>query len=219
MQTFVPYEDPAQTAETLDPRRLRSQRNECKTIYNCLRNLHIPSWPWANHPAVRMWKGHEAYLLKYAEAMSRECLKRDYNDTLLRFYMHEREDLLGKGYRDDPPAWYTDPYMHRMYRATLIRKLPEWYGPIWLDITPEELATPFPWPVPLMRYVSDENAPIAIYEVQGSDGTVLATTTLPKVTASMKYVRKMLRGLGLSITDFYLFLNTDELVVYRPKPM
>ena len=56
MQTFMPYEDFRKTFECLDYRRLGKQRIEAFQILRCLEGL---TSGWKNHPAVKMWRGHE----------------------------------------------------------------------------------------------------------------------------------------------------------------
>src|SRR5690606_11138493 len=52
MQTFLPYEDFAATAQVLDQRRLGKQRVEALQV---LRGLTRPGYGWRHRPAVSMW--------------------------------------------------------------------------------------------------------------------------------------------------------------------
>ena len=58
MQTFLPYKDFRKSLQCLDYRRLGKQRVEAMQIHNILTGKNESS-AWVNHPAVKMWKGHE----------------------------------------------------------------------------------------------------------------------------------------------------------------
>lgn len=63
MQTFLPYPDFSQTARCLDYRRLGKQRVEAMQLWK---------GQWPNHPASKMWRGHEDWLALYYLEISRE---------------------------------------------------------------------------------------------------------------------------------------------------
>ena len=63
MQTFLPYADFEQSARSLDTKRLGKQRVECIQV---LRGLTVPGYGWRHHPAVKMWRGCEEALGRYA---------------------------------------------------------------------------------------------------------------------------------------------------------
>ena len=75
MQTFLPYQDFDKTASVLDSRRLNKQILECYQILKVLNNPD-PKAGWRNHPAVKMWRGHENALFDYTLAMIREADRR-----------------------------------------------------------------------------------------------------------------------------------------------
>jgi pyrimidine dimer DNA glycosylase len=56
MQTFLPYPRFERTARVLDAHHLGEQRVEA----HVLRARHAPGYGWRLHPAVEMWRGHEA---------------------------------------------------------------------------------------------------------------------------------------------------------------
>ena len=72
MQTFLPYKDFAEVADSLDSKRLNKQILECYQILNVLSNPS-PTAGWRNHPAVKMWRGYEFSLYKYAMTMVSEA--------------------------------------------------------------------------------------------------------------------------------------------------
>lgn len=89
MQTFLPLAttDFATIARTLDRRRLNKQALEGWQILMTLFELdpngeHRTPKGWVNHPAVRMWSGHEITLWQYVIAMTDEWTKRGYNTTI-----------------------------------------------------------------------------------------------------------------------------------------
>ena len=119
MNTFLPYRDFDESARCLDYRRLGKQRVECKQILNVLIN---GADAWAHHPAVLMWKGYEATLCLYMEAMVKEWVDRGYKNTLIvPFY--EAESI--SRYRD--PWWLGKPKFHKSHKSNLLRKQPEHY--------------------------------------------------------------------------------------------
>lgn len=129
MQTFVPYTDHAETARCLDMRRLGKQRVEGLQILNALTGR---SKGWVNHPAVKMWRGHEAGLCAYVVAMCEEWCRRGYSDTVA-----DKVRAIVAPEVGDVPAWWGDVKVHDSHRASLVRKAPDHYGPLWPDVDPE----------------------------------------------------------------------------------
>ena len=64
MQTFLPSDDFALCAMTLDRQRLGKQRVETLQIMQTIAGLSRGKG-WINHPATKMWIGHESYLMLY----------------------------------------------------------------------------------------------------------------------------------------------------------
>lgn len=79
MQTFLPVASTSKSAEMLDYRRLGKQRVETWQILNTLTGQ---SSGWANHPAVKMWRGHETALAIYGYDVCSEWIRQGYKDTL-----------------------------------------------------------------------------------------------------------------------------------------
>jgi len=137
MQTFLPYPSFRQSAIALDRQRLGKQRVEVLQILNTLTNPEAKGW--RNHPAVRMWEGHEGWLMHYGIAVCDEWILRGYKDTCLgkiTAFNHLRDP--------EPPSWLGNPDLHLSHRSNLLRKLPEHYGLLWPDV-PIDL--PYVWPV------------------------------------------------------------------------
>lgn len=135
MQTFLAYPDFAQSAAVMDRARLGKQRVEC---YQILRAITDPSYGWQNHPAVKMWRGHTAYLALYGMYICEEWIRRGYKDTCrdkIVPYLNSPDDT--------PPPWLGDERVHSSHRANLLRKMPEWYGQFgWVE-SPD---MPYFWP-------------------------------------------------------------------------
>lgn len=137
MQTFLPLPDFAASAAVLDRQRLGKQRVEVTQILGALRGR---ASGWVNHPAVRMWHGHEVALARYGLAMIAEWTLRGYKDTC-----GPKIGALVDGIPDlKLPWWLGDEAFHLSHRSNLIRKLPEHYAPLWPG-TPDDL--PYVWPV------------------------------------------------------------------------
>lgn len=131
MQTFVPYPDFAQSAAVLDYRRLGKQRVEAYQIYRTLTGV---SSGWANHPATKMWRGHEDALMAYMHVCITAWTARGYKNNI-ESYMPDSYDM---------PSWWGREDIHASHRANLLRKLPEYYCQYNWTENPE---LPYVWPV------------------------------------------------------------------------
>lgn len=136
MQTFLPYPDFAQSAAALDYRRLGKQRVEAKQIYLALTE---PDYGWKNHPAVKMWIGHETALLAYGATICSEWRARGYKDSLLPWF---NERFCGQFLQF--PHWLLDEKFCLSHRSNLVRKDPDFYRPLFPNV-PDNL--PYIWPV------------------------------------------------------------------------
>jgi hypothetical protein len=137
MQTFLPYPSLELSAKTLDRQRLGKQRIEAMQILQTLAGV---SKGWANHPAVKMWKGHECVLAAYAITMCREWKARGYKDTCEDKIVALMEKF-PQGKRR--PEFIGDEKFHSSHRSNLLRKDPEFYGQFgWND----DPAAPYVWP-------------------------------------------------------------------------
>lgn len=129
MQTFVPYgSNFLRNAQCLDRQRLGKQRVEAHQILELLIIQQEGSLPaskrgWANHPAVRMWEGHEAALAVYGMTMCSVWVTRGYEDNLaLQFYA-----LMPVG----PlvyPKWINNKNVKNSHQKNLYEKDPDHYA-------------------------------------------------------------------------------------------
>lgn len=139
MQTFLPIvidglpaASCVESAKVLDRQRLGKQRVEALQIY---RTLTGQSKGWANHPAVRMWRGYEDALAAYGRYMCVEWTGRGYQDTCFARFPQPLNVCW--------PEWMT-PEFAASHRSNLLRKNPAWYGQFgWTE--PDTL--PYVWPV------------------------------------------------------------------------
>jgi hypothetical protein len=122
MQTFLPYEDFRHSAKVLDRMRLGKQRVEAKQIYNA---IHDPDNGWRNHPAVKMWVGHEPHLLAYGLVVCEEWRGRGYKDSLLWFFEDRLHHYHGEVVA---PPWLGSRRFHSSHRAALLYKDVDWYS-------------------------------------------------------------------------------------------
>ncbi len=137
MQTFLPEMTFAASAAALDNKRLGKQRVE---VLQLLRALSGESKGWVNHPACRMWRGHESALALYGVSVCNVWMARGFKDTCCEKIMLLSERFV---WPVVIPTWYTLDFI-TAHRSNLIRKNPDYYGPKWPD-TPKDL--PYIWPV------------------------------------------------------------------------
>lgn len=130
MQTFLPYKDFTKSAETLDNKRLNKQILEGYQILKVLNNPD-PHAAWRNHPAVKMWRGHEQILWDYIMAMvdvaNIRGIKTDKNMENLLALRNTTQRFWGK----DIPKWFNDinimSKVTTTHKANLYRKDPIYY--------------------------------------------------------------------------------------------
>lgn len=145
MQTFLPYADFDQSAACLDSKRLGKQRLEAKQILLALGipvGLHMPGKRgWRNHPAVRMWQGHEEALAEYGASICLEWIRRGFADNLWDEFVALMPETPAK-----LPAWLGNAEFHASHRSNLLRKDYVFYGQFgWSE--PNDL--PYFWPIGL----------------------------------------------------------------------
>jgi len=122
VNTFLPYPDFSKSAACLDRQRLGKQRVECLQLLRAL----LEGAGWRDHPAAKMWGGHEGSLATYAIAVCQEWQSRGYADTVedsvLRLVSEHRLQL-----GEAPPPWLGDEAFHAAHRSNLLRKDPVHY--------------------------------------------------------------------------------------------
>ena len=131
MQTFLPHgPDFTATAKCLDYRRLVKQAVEG---YQILRALAGLTNGWTNHPATKMWRGHEGWLVVYLDAILDEMDHRGYS-TATRAKIHDLADQAFPCWEDDKmPPWLIDDRVAITHRGRLFEKSPSLYTSFFLD--------------------------------------------------------------------------------------
>lgn len=115
MMTFVISSNLIECAKSLDSKRLGKQRVEA---FQILKTLRGQSHGWKNHPAVRMWEGYEKALALYMNCMIDEWVHRGYKNTMKK---EETEHV-------EFPWWFYWKPLHDSHKASLNRKMPEFYS-------------------------------------------------------------------------------------------
>ena len=146
MQTFMPFENFAESASALDRQRLGKQRVETCQIMQALTGLkydpesdtvleYASPASIAKHWVTRMWAGHEHQLMEYQEAVVHEWASiRGYKDSCLE---KTRKIFDHAGFDPRPaPEWLGAPEFHLQHQARLVSKNPEFYGPRFPDVSP-----------------------------------------------------------------------------------
>lgn len=142
MQTFVPVTDSFDDiARTLDRARLNKQALEGWQILMTLLELdpqgnHRSPKGWVNHPAVKMWRGHEVSLYTYIQAMVDEWIKRGYKSTIGDKAKATMVAAYSQGLLDNraavAPDWITDQDRFKAiassHRKALLVKDYAWYS-------------------------------------------------------------------------------------------
>jgi hypothetical protein len=163
MQTFVPittsFED---IAKVLDNKRLNKQALEGWQILMTLLELdpqgeHRIPRGWVNHPAVRMWRGHEMALYYYIQCMVDEWKRRGYKSTIGDKAKATVMRAVKLGIITDEnmfnPQWmrYQPQYKEiaSSHRRALLSKEYEWYSQFgWPEDTGSRPETyDYIWPV------------------------------------------------------------------------
>ena len=125
MQTFLPEADFDETAQHLDRKRLIKQSVENLQILKCLAGLYS-SGAWKNHPAVKMWDGHEDWLFMYNEAIIKEIILRGYkNSTRAQFDEIYKDHFMLL--ESNEPWWLGDKNLHYTHKGRLFEKDQEEY--------------------------------------------------------------------------------------------
>ena len=150
MQTFVPLTSTVDDiAKVLDNKRLNKQALEGWQILMTLLELdpqgnHRVPKGWYNHPAVKMWRGHEMALFMYVNAMVEEWKSRGYKSTIGTKAWGTIQVAMSKGIISDStldaPQWIEDRDLFEQiassHRLALLNKDYEWYSQFgWAEDT------------------------------------------------------------------------------------
>ena len=135
MQTFITNSTDSLGVENLDNKRLNKQLLEARQILNILvtmRNDSTATPAWRNHPAVKMWRGHEWQLFRYCIrvviAMQERGISYSKNYDAIDQLIKQVPDITA----DDIPKWMADPIQFdkiiTTHRSSLYYKDPVYYA-------------------------------------------------------------------------------------------
>jgi len=162
MQTFLPLtSNAADIAKVLDNKRLNKQALEGWQILMTLLELdpdgnHRTPKGWYNHPAVKMWRGHEMALFMYINAMVQEWLDRGFKSTIGTKAWNTIQVAISKNLITDEitsPTWLENKQLFEQiaasHRLALLNKDYEWYSQFgWPEDTGTKPETyEYLWPV------------------------------------------------------------------------
>lgn len=139
MQTFLPFQNYAKSAKSLDNKRLNKQILESYQILKVLSGKS-PSGAWSNHPAVLMWKNAEKSLRTYTNAMIKEARLRGIKTDGNEANIEALEAVSGHLWGTDKPVWSKPSHVNRVnitHRANLYRKDPIHYAEFYNDTMSE----------------------------------------------------------------------------------
>jgi len=132
MQTFLPLPNFLESMRCLDKSRLGNQI--WREGYTLIRG------GWKNHPASKMWRGHEYQLGLYllAGCQILEERGKSYPAVIDRI-----KSEMAKFTDTGLPSWFGDDKFHASHRSNLLRKDPVWYGQFGWNEPPD---LPYIWP-------------------------------------------------------------------------
>lgn len=152
MQTFypIPSLDYSEQAKVLDNKRLNKQALEGWQILMVLLEMnphgeYRSPRGWRNHPAVKLWRGHEVALFEYIVAMCEEWRNRGYKTTIDTKALATIEAARSRGLileDNTPPDWVLDSdklnLLAASHRKALLVKNYEYYSQFnWTEDTGE----------------------------------------------------------------------------------
>lgn len=120
VNTFILTNSPKNCVKLLDYRRLGKQRVEAKQIIDAIENPK--SNGWSNHPVTKMWKNDVLGLKYYFNCCVDEWIDRGYKNTMIKYIIEfdDEKDIL--------PWFYYNKQIQESFKASLLRKNPEYYN-------------------------------------------------------------------------------------------
>lgn len=141
MQTFLPIAstDFSKSARVLDNKRLNKQALEGWQIMMTLLELdpegeYRKPKGWVNHPAVKLWRGHESALWYYVISMVHEWKYRGFKSTIGEKASKTLNVAIDNGLLDTVsfPKWMEDQSKYEeiasSHRRALLTKDYAWYS-------------------------------------------------------------------------------------------
>ena len=115
MNTFIPLTNFNDIAELLDDRRLNRQRSDLTALLKELAKEPDED----DHPLVKMWRGHERFLIRYGSAICFEFQARGNNGQTLEKILEYR-NVFGDE-TDCEPEWWGRDDVHDLHKSYLVR--------------------------------------------------------------------------------------------------
>lgn len=133
MQTFLPVDNYLESMRYLDKSRLGNQ------VWR--EGITLIRGGWKNHPASKMWRGHEyhlgLYLLDGCQVLAERG--KEYPEIIKKI-----KTEMEKHKNTGPPSWFGNEQFHASHRSKLLFKNKQWYGQFgWTE--PDNLE--YMWPV------------------------------------------------------------------------
>jgi len=126
MQTFIFDDDLYKVAGILDTKRLGKQRVEAIQIARILTGI-TPDSRWKNHPAVLMWKGYEAFLIKkYIRTIMDVWVLRNYNNDKCEEHYKQLIETEEAKKEIIKPSWLKEDF-YTTHKSNLLRKNFDYY--------------------------------------------------------------------------------------------
>ena len=147
MQVFLPENSFADCAKVLDQKRLVKQLLEGRQIMTILAG-GSPGGAWKNHPAVKMWKGYERFLLFYLYTIMYEWESRGFKNEKCKIHFYRLKDkIYGKKlvnlFNVKSPYWLNNIFC-KSHQSNLLRKDFNYYKNFFPNVKNN---LPYIWPV------------------------------------------------------------------------
>lgn len=112
----MPYPTIKTSVRCLDTITLKQTLKDAVVL---LRALRRGKAGWATHPVCRSWSGYEDALIRYGNAVVRECILRGIKTTI---------ELEPEKPSFEGPWWFTSPAHQHHHRALLMKARPSFYA-------------------------------------------------------------------------------------------
>jgi hypothetical protein len=116
MQTFVPLPNYIESMRCLDKSRLGNQ------VW--LEGMILLKGGWPNHPASKMWRGHEYHLGLY---LLDGCKVLEERSKAYPTVIQRIQEAMFKFKDTGPPTWLGNDTFHASHRKALLFKNYNWY--------------------------------------------------------------------------------------------
>lgn len=142
MNTLVPLSDVNACAEVLEERHLNRLRSDIvQVLKGCCEPAPEPGSEVKEHPAIKMWRGNEPFLIKFGTAVCIEWQSRGNSDATLKKILGFKSDFEESS--REQPEWWGNEEVHDSHKSYLLRLKPSHYRRFWPELSDE---LPMIWP-------------------------------------------------------------------------